>query len=74
MSDPVVTKRKSERGDGPNFPEVVAISVGILLLFFLGAWLVLRYSGKSLLPNSRPDHEPHSYLQMPYAGAGPRAA
>jgi hypothetical protein len=70
MPDPAAPNPKPGRRGDPNFLEVVAISAGVLLLFFIGACLVLMHSGKNLLPNAHPDHEPHSCVVMPGAGTG----
>lgn len=74
MPDPVAPNPKRGRHGDPNFLEVVVISGVALLLFFIGAGFVLMHSSKDLLPALHPDHEPHSTLQMPFAGAGTRAA
>ena len=74
MPDPAAPNPTPGHARDPNFLEVVAISAGVLLVFFIGACLVLMFSGKSMLPTLHPDHEPHSYLQVPGANAQARTA
>lgn len=35
------------------------------VLFLLGAWLVLRYAGRDLLPKKHHDYHPHAALVLP---------
>lgn len=50
---------------------MVAASIVILLLFFLGAWLVFMHWGRRLTPPVKPNPEPHSMLVMPAPGPPP---
>ena len=67
MPDPAVPdpKPQTRREKDPNFYRVVAASIVILLLFFLGAWLVMGHWGHKLAPPVKPNPEPHSMLVMP---------
>lgn len=60
--DPKPTRKRNE---DPNFYRVIAASIVALLLVFLGAWLLFKFSGRRLTPKVQPDPEPHSMLVMP---------
>ena len=59
------SKPTRKRNEDPNFYRVIGASIVILLLFFLGAWLVFKFGGKRLTPKEHPNPEPHSMLVMP---------
>lgn len=67
MPDPATpgAKPTRKRNEDPNFYRVIIASVVALLLFFLGAWLVFKFTGKRLTPKPEPNPEPHSMLVMP---------
>lgn len=65
MPDPAAPSPAPRRGKDPDFYRVVAASIVILLLFFLGAWLVFMHWGRRLTPPVKPNPEPHSVLVMP---------
>lgn len=56
------------RNKDPNFMKVVIASVIVVLLFFIGAWLVVMHSGRHLLPQKHHDNHPHSLLVIPNHG------
>ena len=67
MPDPAAPdpKPQTKHEKDPNFYRVVGASIVILLLFFLGAWLLFKFSGRRLTPKVQPNPEPHSVLVMP---------
>jgi len=66
MPDPVAPNpHPLKHSKDPNFMAVVAISIVVVLLFFIGAWLFVRHDGRRLLPKTTPDHEPHASLTAP---------
>ena len=58
-------KPTRKRNEDPNFYRVIIASIVILLLFFLGAWLVFMHWGRRLTPPVKPNPEPHSMLVIP---------
>ena len=65
MPDPAAPHPPGNRAKDPNFPLVVAISGVVLILFFIGAWVLIHHSGSRLVPQVQHDNEPHSYLRLP---------
>ncbi|HKO10866.1 MAG TPA: hypothetical protein VJV22_02780 [Acidobacteriaceae bacterium] len=67
MPDPAAPdpKPQTKHEKDPNFYRVVGASIVILLLFFLGAWLLFKFSGRQLTPKVQTNPEPHSVLVMP---------
>ena len=67
MPDPAARdpKPQTRREKDPNFYRVIIASIVILLLFFLGAWLVFMHWGRRLTPPVQPNPEPHSMLVIP---------
>lgn len=53
---------------------VVLAGALVLLLLLLGAWLLIGHAGSHMLPNRRPDPQPHSYLRMTGSGANESGA
>jgi hypothetical protein len=66
MPDPATNETYAKHEGGkPNFLLAVAMAAAAFVVFFIVAWFVLHHSGRHLLPNRHPDHEPHAYLQLP---------
>lgn len=53
----------------PNFLLIVIISVVVLLVIFLGAYLLLGDKGRKLLPGLHHDQQPTSYVLPPASDA-----
>ncbi len=66
-----MTQQTSTPGDrthrkGPNFLLIVILSGVAIVLFLIGAYLVVGHSGAKLLPRVHPKNsEPTSYLARP---------
>ncbi len=69
--DPAAPNPNPGKAKDPNFLAVVAVAMVVVLLFFIGSWLVVRQEGRHLLPKTHYDHEPHSSVSQP--GPWPRA-
>jgi hypothetical protein len=65
MPDPAAPNPNPGRHKDPNFLAVVAAAMVVVLLFFVGAWFVVRHDGRHLLPATHRDDEPYSYLSRP---------
>lgn len=65
MPDPAAPSPIPKRGKDPSFGKVVVASAIILLIFIIGAWLVVKNWGRHLTPPVKPNPEPHSMLVMP---------
>jgi hypothetical protein len=63
--DPAAPNPNPGKAKDPNFFAVVVLAMVVVLLFFAGAWLIVRHDGRHLLPSTQHDHEPHSYLSQP---------
>ena len=68
MSDPAAPHVPQGRNKDPNFGVVVAAAAVALIVIFIAAFLVVRHSGRHLLPQKQHDNEPHSYLRLPDSG------
>ncbi|HEX4067922.1 MAG TPA: hypothetical protein VHZ09_18020 [Acidobacteriaceae bacterium] len=53
------------RGKDPDFLKVVIAAMIVTLVFFLGAWLIVMHSGRSLLPRKQHQYNPHAALRLP---------
>jgi hypothetical protein len=53
----------------PNFLLIVIMSVVVLLVIFLGAYLLLSDKGRKLLPGLHHDPQPTSYVLPPASDA-----
>jgi hypothetical protein len=65
MPDPAAPNPHPGKSKDPDFLAVVAYAMVVVLLFFVGSWLVVRRDGRHLLPTTQHDYEPYSYLQQP---------
>ncbi|HTX42186.1 MAG TPA: hypothetical protein VMD25_10195 [Acidobacteriaceae bacterium] len=59
-----VQRHPHQRGEGPNFLAVVAMSGVVLVVFFILAFLVLHSSARELLPGVHQTAHPYSMLRV----------
>jgi hypothetical protein len=68
MPDPALPDHVRKPLKGFNVQRWIISATIALLLCFLGAWLILAYSGRHLLPQKQHHYHPHAALRMPDQG------
>ena len=72
MAEPLIHRvppDPRDRSEGPSFMMVVFLSGIVLVLFFIGAYLVLRGTVTDLLPGTAGPRNPHAVLCVPQSPA-----
>jgi hypothetical protein len=62
MEKPISTADYRKYPKGPNFLLVVILSMVAILIFFVGAYLLLSDEGRKLLPGLHHNPHPTSYV------------
>jgi hypothetical protein len=65
MEKPISTADYRKYPKGPNFLLVVILSVITILVFLVGAYLLLSEDGRKLLPGLHHNPHPTSYTRPP---------